>query len=274
MFSKVTKRVVAVTLVCSLALATALITPATTKIDAAKKFKLNKKKVTLKVAGKAVKLKGVNGKVSKWSTSKKAVATVKKGKVTPVGAGSCVITATSGSSKATCKVTVKAAAKGTVIYDLAKETGRDTSTNESYAPPQVRKYEKFKYNWCTWLCRATFYDPAVGTSDYRGKTIRCDISFKNAGKNTMKEILFQLNYTKPKAYPIVKKFKKIKKGKTVTTSFTFKIPADAINTDKDSATGLNFPIMFYCTNKGADEKSLFQTGDVLTIKKCKFTVVK
>ncbi|MCR5796464.1 MAG: Ig-like domain-containing protein [Eubacterium sp.] len=74
-------------------------------VDAAKKLKLSKKKVSLKV-GKSMKLKA-NMKGVKWSSSKKAVAKVSKsGKVKALKPGKAKITAKKGKKKAVCKVTV------------------------------------------------------------------------------------------------------------------------------------------------------------------------
>ena len=78
--------------------------------QAASKVKLSKKTVKLEVGKtKKIKVKGTTDKVT-WATSssKKAVATVKKGKITAKGEGSCKITATVGSKTLTCKVTVTA----------------------------------------------------------------------------------------------------------------------------------------------------------------------
>ena len=52
-------------------------------------------------------------KLTTWSSSNTAVATVSGGKITARKAGSTTITAKVGSKKATCKVTVKAASSGT-----------------------------------------------------------------------------------------------------------------------------------------------------------------
>ena len=70
--------------------------------------KLNKKSVTL-LTGQSTSLKiiGTKKKV-KWSTSKKAIATVtQSGKVTAKKKGTSIITAKIGSKKYTCKVTVQ-----------------------------------------------------------------------------------------------------------------------------------------------------------------------
>lgn len=76
-----------------------------------KKVTLNKTKVTLAV-GKSVQLKLKNapkGKTIKWSSNKKAIASVtKKGMVTAKKAGTAKITAALGKKKYTCTVKVSA----------------------------------------------------------------------------------------------------------------------------------------------------------------------
>lgn len=79
--------------------------------DAAKKVKISKTKLTLKVGqSKTLSVKNLskkNKKKLKWSSNKKKVATVsKKGKVTAKKAGTAKITAKVGKKKYTCKVTV------------------------------------------------------------------------------------------------------------------------------------------------------------------------
>ncbi|WP_026835988.1 Ig-like domain-containing protein [Eubacterium xylanophilum] len=314
MFSKVSKKIVAATLACAMVASAATIAaPADT--SAAAKVKLNKKKLSLSVGGKAAKLKA--SAKAKWSSSNKQVASVKgKGKkatVTAIGAGKCTITASASGKKATCKVTVKAAKSGTVIYNLAKETGSDSTTGESFAAPVKCPYSEFKYNsFRIWLCRATFYDPGNGGKDYRGKKINISVTLKNSGKNDLAELGFCFNYTKgtykgkkdgsyPFAYHVinsklrkkiakkankkwslksVKKDKhhlhatvkegKIKKGKTYTYNFSFTIPKDAMNGDKDPDTNINYPIMFFIPN--LKDNCPYQAGDQITVLKAKFTI--
>ncbi len=76
---------------------------------AAKKVRLNKTKMTLKVGQTAsLKIKGTKKKV-KWSSNKKIIAAVsKKGVVKAKKRGSATITAKVGKKKYSCKVTVKA----------------------------------------------------------------------------------------------------------------------------------------------------------------------
>lgn len=309
MFSKISKKIVAVTLTMAVALSCASVV-APSEASAAK-AKLNKKKISMTVGGKDVKLTA-SAKAS-WSTSNKQVAAIKgKGKkctVTAIGKGKCTITAKIGSEKVTCKVTVKAAKAGTVIYDLSKETGSNPENGESYAAPLKCPYSEFKYNgFRIWLCQAVFYDPANGGKDYRGKKINCSVTVKNSGKNDLAELGFCFNYTKggsdgsyPFAYHVidsklrkaiakkagkkwslatVKKDKqhkhatvkegKIKKGKTYTYNFSFTIPADAMNGDKDPDTGVNYPIMFFIPN--LKDNCPYQNGDQITVLKAKFTI--
>lgn len=77
-------------------------------VNAKAKAKISSKKITLTVGqSKTLKVKNIKKKV-KWSSSKKAVATVsKKGKVVAKKAGSATITAKVGKKKYKCKVTVK-----------------------------------------------------------------------------------------------------------------------------------------------------------------------
>ncbi len=82
-------------------------------VDASKKAKISKSKLTLKV-GQTKKLSVKNltrkqKKKVKWSSNKKKVASVnKKGKVTAKKKGTAKITARVGKKKYTCKVVVKA----------------------------------------------------------------------------------------------------------------------------------------------------------------------
>lgn len=90
---------------CALVLPTAT---GTLESHATSKVKISKSKATI-TKGKTLqlKVKGTKKKV-KWSSSKKAVATVnKKGKVTAKKAGKVTITAKIGKKKYRCKITVK-----------------------------------------------------------------------------------------------------------------------------------------------------------------------
>lgn len=310
MFSKISKKIVAGTLVTAVVLTSATVT-APDEAAAAKKAKLNKKSVTLD-AGKTVVL-SANAK-AKWSTSDKSKASIsttkgKKCTVKGIAQGNCTITAKVGKSSATCKVKVNAPRTGTVIYDLAKEMGSDSKGN-SFAPPVKCNYGNFKYNsFEIWLCRAIFYNPADSNAvDYRGKKINATITVKNSGKNDLAELGFCFNYTKggsdgsyPFAYHLIdsklraqvakkagkkwslKQVKKdnlhrhakveegtFKKGTTRTFKFSFTIPSDAMNGDKDPDTGENYPIMFYIPN--LKDNCPYQLGDEITVTAAKFTL--
>lgn len=305
MFSKISKKFVAVALVLAVALSCASIVAPDAS---AAKAKLNKKSLSLTAGDNAVTLTA--SAKAKWATSSKTIVSIKgsgkKCTVTPLAKGTATITATIGSEKVTCKVNVKAPKAGKVIYDLAKETGSDPSTGESWAAPLKCPYSEFKYNgFRIWLCRATFYDPANGGVDYRGRKINVSITVKNSGKNDLAELGFCFNYTSPHTYPfayhvidsklrssIAKKagkkwsFKsvqatekkyggktvegKIKKGKTYTYNFSFTIPKNAMNGDKDPDTNINYPIMFYIPN--LKDNSPYRDGDQITVLKAKFTL--
>lgn len=55
-----------------------------------------------------------------WSVSPAGIVTVNNGVITPVGNGSCTITATCGSHSTTCAVTVSGITVSTVLYELAE----------------------------------------------------------------------------------------------------------------------------------------------------------
>ncbi|MCH5264767.1 MAG: Ig-like domain-containing protein [Lachnospiraceae bacterium] len=102
--------------------------------EAAKKVKLNKKTLSLKV-GKSytLKLKNAKSKNVKWSSSKKSVATVsQKGKVKAKKKGSCKITAKYENKKYVCKVTVKKAYTddGSSWDDSSDDSSSDTQTTQ------------------------------------------------------------------------------------------------------------------------------------------------
>lgn len=75
---------------------------------AAAKPKISKKKATI-IKGKSIRLKvkNRNGKKVRWSSTKRKVATVKKGKVVAKKKGKATIIAKVGKKKLRCRVTVK-----------------------------------------------------------------------------------------------------------------------------------------------------------------------
>ncbi len=288
MFAKISKKVVAVTLVAALAFSVGV-------VDNAKKSDAKLKKSAKVSQGKEVKLTA-SGK-AKWSTSNDQIAHPQKEsgksvKILGIKAGKATITAAVGSKKETCKVTVTKAPKGFVIYDFAK------STDPENCPPYKGNYSEFKYNsFRIWLCNATFFGEKNYISpDYRGRKLKVKITVKNSGKRDLPELGVCFNYTNPgngqkEGYPFalhvsekklaakVKKdtqhrrtkfvTQKIKKGKTYTWTFTFTIPKKALNTDKDSDTGAYYPIMMYIPN--CKDSSPYKPGDEVTVKACKIT---
>ena len=283
MYTKITKKVVAVTLVTALAASTGI----AVKEDTSKAAM--KKKVTI-TQGKEVKLNA--GASAKWSSSNDNVAHCQKSsgksiKVLGIKKGTATITATVGSKKQKCKVTVKTAKAGTVLYNFAKSTDPDNH------PPFVANYSTFKYDsFKMWLCPASFYgEKTYIAPDYRGRKLKVSMVVKNTGKRDLPELGVCFNFTKsstdgsyPFAYhasakPVkasVKKNKnhkhctykvgKIKKGKDLKINFTFTIPKDAINGDTDDKTGANYPIMMYIPN--LKDSSPYKDGDEITVKKC------
>lgn len=114
---KITAGIMVVSLLCSLGTEAGI-------SNAAKKAKLSKKKLTLKVGTKKkLKVKFAKKKV-KWSSNKKSVATVsKKGIVKAKKIGKAVITAKVGKKKYKCKVTV--IAQNTASTDSPVATNYD-----------------------------------------------------------------------------------------------------------------------------------------------------
>lgn len=113
------------------------------------------------------------------------------------------------------------------------------------------------------------YGPAL--DDYKGEPLNVKGEFKYDGTN-QKTILFQINYTQPSDYPILWKWEKgasaraneyanelkisgingsenVDSGKWTKVDVTFTIPKNAVNGDKDDATGENFGIYLYFPNK-------------------------
>ncbi len=125
MKGKVLKKAIVVAAVTALVVSTVSSAPT----QAAKKVKLNKTKVTVKV-GRSVKLKLKNAKKKvTWKSSNKKVAVVnKKGKVTGKKQGTVKITAKSAGKKYTCTVSVKGKTNGTTPSATAEGTTNPIST--------------------------------------------------------------------------------------------------------------------------------------------------
>lgn len=204
-----------------------------------------------------------------WATSDKSIATVKNGTVTGKKAGTATITAKTANGK-TATISIKVAdakvGPGSVIWKQEKEV--------------VRKYDDYKYNVSAiWLCPYNLvYDGRnkdVGEAvDNKGRKLRFEGKFKMDGPDA-KELLVQLNYTQPKAYPIVwqtKENQPVKSGKWYNVKFTFDIPKNAVNGDKDE-NGYNWPILLYFANK-PNNTMIYKKGNDFTFKDFKITVVK
>lgn len=132
-----TKKIISqgITALLSLSLVVASAMLPASQASAAKKIKLNKTKLTLKVgATYTLKLKNNKAKI-KWRSSKKKIATVSaKGKVKAKKSGTTVITATAKGKKYKCKVTVKKAGNKTTS-NTPKPTNK---TNTGTVNPPAR----------------------------------------------------------------------------------------------------------------------------------------
>ena len=195
------------------------------QVNAVKKVRLNKSKLSLYVGKKyTLKLKNTNKK-AKWSSTKKKIATVtKKGKVLAKKKGKCNIIAKIGRKKYICKVIVKnkktilpkesnhsstvnsspqsspTPSKKTLIYDYAQEP-----LDPYNCPPYTSNYDEFKYmSFRIWLCPFLFYGEGVyETKDYRGKELHYELTIKNSGNRNLPVIDVCFNYTSPISYPTV-----------------------------------------------------------------------
>lgn len=107
--------------------------------EAARKPRLNKKKITVRV-GKTFKLKVKNNKKKvKWKTSNKKIATVsKKGRVKGKKPGRAVITAKVGKKKLKCRVIVKRKKKTTKTPAKNPVTAKPTTATTTTVKPTVR----------------------------------------------------------------------------------------------------------------------------------------
>lgn len=282
MFAKISKKVVAVALIATMAITTAAVTDTDTASAAMKKKATvyQGKKITLN-AGKKATWKSSNDQIAHcMKTSGKSI------QIWGIKAGKATITATAGGKKQTCKVTVKKAKKGTVIYSLSRD-----ASDKKY-PGVECKYQTFKYDsFAILLFDGTFYGASTYISpDYRGRKLSVNIKVKNSGKRVLPELGVCFNYTKggtdgsyPFAYHMsskklaakVKKDKqhkhctykvtKLKPGKTLNIKFTFTIPKNAMNGDKDD-NGVNYPIMMYIPNM--KDTSPYKNGDAIKVMSC------
>lgn len=221
-------------------------------------------------------------KITFKSSKPSVVAVSKKGKVTAKGAGKAVITIKTNNGKK-CSVTITVTTKEAVIYDMNKDKGDNGPKNNGAGFEKTIKclYATYKYNWgAIWLCNAVFVwnssidgfksgDKAV---DYRGKAIHFTGEYMFTGKHTLTEVCAALNYTKPEAYPIINQQTNVEPNKWVKVDFTYTIPKDAENGDKNDETGKNYPIMFYYAWKTTNGN--YQTGDDFYFRNFKITCLK
>ncbi len=219
-----------------------------------------------------------------WSTNKKAVATVNnKGVVTGKKAGKATITAKTNNGKS-AKVTITVSsgssyAKGTVLWDQTKE--KDPAKRVA-----VAKYDQFKYHVSA-IYLFKFHLQATGEAadddlhgparDLRGLRLKLTGEYKMDGPDA-EELLLQLNYTRPQAYPIVwqtdKKKGPVKGGKWNKVEVEFNLPKNAYNNDQDSnySPPVKWPIQLYFANKPNNVMS-YRPGNDFTFRKFKLSVV-
>lgn len=104
------------------------------------KIRLSKTKLSLVVGQrKTIKVKGTK-KAVKWSTSKKRVATVKKGKITAKKKGIAIIKAKVARKTLKCKVTVKAKTKTT---SKRTTSPKDTKTSQLANAPSFLGFKTY-----------------------------------------------------------------------------------------------------------------------------------
>ena len=191
-----------------------------------------------------------------WSSSDKSVATVKKGVVKGLKAGTTTITVKSRNGKTdTFKVTVKkkdgpSASKKPgptlapgFIYDM---TGYNADVaNTTYKGYKCLKslYSEYKYNYGgIWMMYASLYDGKK--IDYRGKKIKVTGYYMHTGDNPLKEVCLAINATKPEAYPIIQKDSNVAPNVWKKVDVTFTLNKNAYNGDTDDE-GNNYSIYLY-----------------------------
>lgn len=123
------KKISSIVWVFLMAIGIILLVPHTTVKAASPE--LSAKQVLMK-KGQTYTLKLKNAKKVKWSSSKKAVATVKKGKITAKKPGKTTITAKSGKKRYKCTITVTNKKKKTLIIYFSA-TGHTKSAAEKVA---------------------------------------------------------------------------------------------------------------------------------------------
>ena len=246
-----------------------------------------------------------------WSSSNTKVATVKKknanqATVTALSNGTATITAVvapKGKDKKTvsCTITVKGEAVATAtpkpskatntpwkypdgtIYDQHFDVTRWYNPATAAQSTNKHAHDGYKNNtFAIWMVGFfdnqystnedeynTTYGPAL--DDYKEKELHVTGKFMYEG-TAQKTVLFQVNYTSPKEYPIIWKWEKgaskqrnefaeglkisgnngseeAAPDKYYDLDVKFTIPKEAKNGDKDDSTGKNFGIYLYFPNK-------------------------
>lgn len=279
-------------------------TPASHQVraEAAARLQLSHSSLTI-TQGKTAKLKlkktaGLSKAKITWTSSRTSVAKItethrRSVKIFGLHAGKTVITARSKKKAARCKVTVKAVKRGTVLYNLQNERGKNVDTGESLAPPIVCDYKAFRYNtYAIWICPFSFYDPSDTSADFRGQKVKISLTVQNTGARDLPELGVCFNYTdggsgdypyglhiSSKTLPArirsdsrhknaAMRIQNIGKGKTYTWNFTYTIPKKAQHlTAASGSTGsISFPITMYISN--LRDKSVYRPGDEITVRKC------
>lgn len=159
----------------------------TIKSHAAAKMQISKKTATI-TKGKTLKLriKNAKGKKIRWFSSKKKVATVKKGKVTAKKAGKTTITAKVGKKKIRCKVTVK---KRNVNYVYISRTGEkyhlSAKCSNMQSPKRIslRNAKKRGYTRCKKCYKKKIADLTINYSKAKNEVFFLTVSVKDSVKN-------------------------------------------------------------------------------------------
>lgn len=158
----------------------------TIESHAAAKMQISKKTATI-TKGKTLKLriKNAKGKKIRWFSSKKKIATVKKGKVTAKKAGKTTITAKVGKKKFRCKVTVK---KRNVNYVYISRTGEkyhlSAKCSNMRSPKKVslKNAKKRGYTRCKKCYKQKTADVKINFSKAKNEIFFLTVSVKDSVK--------------------------------------------------------------------------------------------
>lgn len=159
----------------------------TLESHAAAKMQLNKKSATI-IKGKTIKLrvKNAKGKKVKWFSSKKKIATVKKGKVTAKKAGTTTITAKVGKKKFRCKITVK---NRNINYVYISRTGEkyhlSAKCSNMQSPKRIslKNAKKRGYTRCKKCYKKKIADLTINFSKAKNEVFFLTVSVKDSVKN-------------------------------------------------------------------------------------------